>query len=56
MQVCSNCGAQITCGCQKRTASNGTSVCTHCVTDYEKKLTELNAVELKKQENNKKTT
>lgn len=38
--VCPNCSSKITCGCQRRTASDGKSVCSNCVALYEKKLTE----------------
>ena len=39
--VCLNCGAQITCSCQKRTTSDGKEVCQNCINDYEaKKLRE----------------
>lgn len=36
--MCPNCGAQITCGCQNRTASNGATVCSNCVALYEEQL------------------
>lgn len=35
---CPNCNSQITCGCQKRTASDGKQVCSTCLTAYENKL------------------
>lgn len=35
---CLNCGTTYSCGCKKRTASDGKSVCANCVTSYEKKL------------------
>jgi hypothetical protein len=38
MKTCTNCGAQITCGCQERTASNGKQVCSNCITAYENSL------------------
>jgi hypothetical protein len=31
MSKCSNCGATLSCGCQKRKASNGTSACANCI-------------------------
>jgi hypothetical protein len=37
---CSNCKSQLTCGCQKRTASDGKQVCSNCLNAYEKKLKE----------------
>ena len=38
MSTCSNCKTRLSCGCQKRTASNGTSVCSKCKAAYEAKL------------------
>jgi hypothetical protein len=38
MSACSNCGIKIGCSCQRRTASDGTAVCSSCVIDYEQKL------------------
>lgn len=38
MKTCPNCGAQITCGCQERTASNGAKICTNCIANYENML------------------
>lgn len=38
MAKCANCGATMSCGCQKRTASNGTSACSACITALEGKL------------------
>ena len=35
---CPNCGSAITCGCQKRTASDGASCCSNCITAYENRL------------------
>lgn len=34
-QKCANCGRVITCGCQKRLASNGKHCCKGCVATYE---------------------
>jgi hypothetical protein len=36
--TCLNCKSQITCGCQKRTASDGKQVCTKCLQKYEESL------------------
>jgi hypothetical protein len=47
MSACTNCGNQMSCGCQRRTASDGSSVCSSCLASYEVKL--KNNVE-KKQE------
>jgi hypothetical protein len=35
---CPNCSAVITCGCQKREASDGRQVCSSCVAAYEQFL------------------
>lgn len=35
---CPNCNAPLSCGCQKRVASNGAQVCSSCVAAYERKL------------------
>ena len=32
---CPNCNATITCGCQKRKASDGKDVCSSCLQAYE---------------------
>ena len=40
MQKCPNCSATLTCGCQRRVASDGKNVCTNCHTLYEKQLIE----------------
>jgi transcription elongation factor Elf1 len=42
MRNCPNCGAQITCGCQDRTASDGKRVCSNCVAYYEQQLAAAN--------------
>jgi len=38
MAACPNCKKALSCGCQKRVASNKTQVCTNCITAYEVKL------------------
>jgi transcription initiation factor TFIIIB Brf1 subunit/transcription initiation factor TFIIB len=38
MRTCPNCGSQITCGCQDRTASDGKKVCSNCVALYEQQI------------------
>lgn len=35
---CPNCNAKLTCGCQKKLASDGKQVCASCVASYENKL------------------
>ena len=32
---CPNCNSQLSCGCQKRKASDGKDVCTNCMMEYE---------------------
>ena len=38
MSACLNCKAVLSCGCQRKKASNGTSVCSNCIGAYEKSL------------------
>jgi hypothetical protein len=38
MAKCLNCNKSLSCGCQKKTASDGKSVCATCVVAYESKL------------------
>ena len=38
MSSCPNCKTKMSCGCQKRTASNGASVCSTCISQYEASL------------------
>lgn len=39
--TCPNCKVKLSCGCQTRKASNGTSVCTNCIGRYEATLKAL---------------
>jgi hypothetical protein len=48
MSSCSNCNNQLSCGCQRRTATNGTQVCSSCLAAYESKL--QNQVEIQNEE------
>jgi len=36
MSSCPNCGAKLSCGCQKRTLPNGKQGCSNCVTKAQK--------------------
>lgn len=36
--TCPNCKTSMSCGCQKRIASNGTTVCSNCLASYEASL------------------
>jgi len=38
MSTCPNCKKKLSCGCQKRKASNGREVCSNCLTSYEEQL------------------
>ena len=38
MAQCPNCGKQLSCGCQRRIASNGVSACTNCIGILEAKI------------------
>lgn len=38
--TCENCKTPLSCGCQKKVASDGKSVCSSCVVAYEDKLKE----------------
>lgn len=35
MSTCANCGNRLSCGCQKRTASDGKACCSNCIASYE---------------------
>jgi hypothetical protein len=37
-QTCTNCGVGLSCGCQRRTASDGTLCCDQCIQAHEQKL------------------
>ncbi len=36
--TCSNCGARLSCGCQRKTARDGKACCSSCIAFYEKDL------------------
>ena len=38
MAICTNCNTNLSCGCQRRTASDGKECCTECIAQYEAKL------------------
>jgi hypothetical protein len=38
MSQCSNCKQNLSCGCQKRNASNGVQVCSNCLSSYESQI------------------
>jgi hypothetical protein len=38
MANCPNCGAALSCGCQRKTASDGKQGCVQCIPAYEQKL------------------
>lgn len=39
MSSCPNCGAKLSCGCQKRTLANGKTGCSNCASRVENKTT-----------------
>lgn len=43
MANCPNCGAKLSCGCQRRTASDGKQGCAQCIPMYEEKLKSQNS-------------
>jgi transcription elongation factor Elf1 len=42
MSQCSNCNQTLTCGCQRRNASNGVQVCSNCLSSYESQIKNVN--------------
>jgi hypothetical protein len=42
MSSCPNCGAKLSCGCQKRTLANGKTGCSNCASRVEKKPAQTN--------------
>ena len=38
---CTNCGAKLSCGCQKRVATDGKHVCSSCIAVYESGLKKI---------------
>ena len=38
MKLCGNCGVQLSCGCQRRDASDGKSCCDQCIDAYERSI------------------
>jgi hypothetical protein len=41
MSSCPNCGAKLSCGCQKRTLANGKTGCSNCASRVEKKPAQI---------------
>jgi len=39
--TCVNCKSQLSCGCQKRTASDGKIVCSNCVATYNRSIANI---------------
>ena len=44
MAKCANCGTNMSCGCQKRKASNGAIACSTCINALELKIKSLNQI------------
>jgi len=38
MATCPNCKSKLSCGCQKKTAADGTQVCANCISKYNQTL------------------
>lgn len=38
MAKCLNCGTKLSCGCQKKVASDGKQVCASCIAKYESSI------------------
>ncbi len=47
MAKCPNCGAGMSCGCQKRAASNGATACSSCINSLEATIKANNTAALK---------
>jgi hypothetical protein len=43
MANCPNCGAKLSCGCQRKTASDGKQGCVQCIPKYEERLRSQNS-------------
>lgn len=56
MANCPNCNSVITCGCQKRKASNNAEVCSKCIDAYQKQLNDVNTTTLPSTDNTEATT
>jgi hypothetical protein len=48
MANCSNCGRALSCGCQRKTASDGRAVCKNCAPEYEASLRDKTVEEIPK--------
>ena len=44
MSSCPNCGAKLSCGCQKRTLPNGKQGCSNCATKAQKVVAQTKPV------------
>ena len=44
MSSCPNCGAKLSCGCQKRTLPNGKQGCSSCITKAQKVVAQTKPV------------
>ena len=49
MAACSNCKANLSCGCQKRKAKDGTATCSKCLASYEASLTQKETITVEPQ-------
>ena len=51
MAQCTNCKKSLSCGCQRKKASDGTMVCAHCITAYEAAIKKIATVDKSQQTN-----
>ncbi len=51
MATCPNCKNKMSCGCQKRQASDGKTVCSKCLNNYEADLKQRQTIETVSQTN-----
>jgi hypothetical protein len=42
--ICNNCKTHLSCGCQRRTASDGKQCCDSCIAEYEARLTSIKPI------------
>lgn len=52
MSKCGNCGATLSCGCQRVTTADGKSACKNCINAYNQQLNKKPVTTPKKQNNN----
>jgi hypothetical protein len=43
-EICPNCGTTLSCGCQKRVATDGSLCCDQCIQKYEQHLVAIKVI------------